>query len=419
MANIEELQRALRQGSDAKARLSGLDEQYQQAQDRGVATTKKDKWGQVSPLSVLADVVGQSRSRRDMRELAPQREAARSSIAQHENAQGLFNARVAANKVKQDQDNYNSTASALVKSAALANDRSVEAASVANDRSVEAAGLTAQASADQRTSVPFHDPSDPLSTVNYLQAPDGAWYDNNGIPVDGSYIDGLTPWSSGNQQSVGVKRGKPIEDPMIKVAKPDMMTQILDSPWLTKSTGLFDPENILGGMGYGTPFSSDTQGSEIQNMHMKMADITVDTVKKNLEGLGINPTDRDLEFALGPIPDKKTQPLAWVQWTRDMYIPALQELGGKAVQQGTITPEKLSAYVAKVQASVNRGMATYGSAGGNSEGALTQPMVIGTDGANQAEDGTSTTTPRNAANARDFPPTSDMTSEELRAELNR
>jgi hypothetical protein len=92
MANIEELQRALRQGSDAKARLSGLDEQYQQAQDRGVATTKKDQYGQVSPLSVLADVVGQSRSRRDMRELAPQREAARSNIAQHENAQGLFNA---------------------------------------------------------------------------------------------------------------------------------------------------------------------------------------------------------------------------------------------------------------------------------------------------------------------------------------
>ena len=77
MANIEELQRALRQGSDAKARLAGLDEQYQQAQDRGVATTKKDRYGQVSPLSVLADVVGQSRSRRDMRELAPQREAAR------------------------------------------------------------------------------------------------------------------------------------------------------------------------------------------------------------------------------------------------------------------------------------------------------------------------------------------------------
>ena len=92
MANIEELQRALRQGSDAKARLSGLDEQYQQAQDRGVATTKKDQYGQVSPLSVLADVVGQSRSRRDMRELAPQREAARSNIAQHENAGALYNA---------------------------------------------------------------------------------------------------------------------------------------------------------------------------------------------------------------------------------------------------------------------------------------------------------------------------------------
>lgn len=100
MANIEELQRALRQGSDAKARLSGLDEQYQQAQDRGVATTKKDQYGQVSPLSVLADVVGQSRSRRDMRELAPQREAARSNIAQHENAQGLFNA-----VRQQEQDN--------------------------------------------------------------------------------------------------------------------------------------------------------------------------------------------------------------------------------------------------------------------------------------------------------------------------
>ena len=47
----------------------------------------------------------QSNSRRDLRELRPQRETARQTIADNANAQGLYQARTAADKVIQDQGN--------------------------------------------------------------------------------------------------------------------------------------------------------------------------------------------------------------------------------------------------------------------------------------------------------------------------
>ena len=73
-----------------KVRLRGLDEQYEQAQARGVATTKQDRYGQVSPLSVLADVVRQSKSRKDLRGLTQARDETRGRIADNKNARALY-----------------------------------------------------------------------------------------------------------------------------------------------------------------------------------------------------------------------------------------------------------------------------------------------------------------------------------------
>jgi hypothetical protein len=355
MANIEELQRALRQGSDAKARLSGLDEQYQQAQDRGVATTKKDRYGQVSPLSVLADVVGQSRSRRDMRELTPQREAARSNIAQHENAQGLFNA-----VRQQEQDNQiqaNWTDGHALK---LAQQRQGEAREVSRQEEL-AAELALESQVGKPTTVwdietgarqdiTFDPQGNPFTlTTQGLKEP----FDMTGYSTTKpEKVDKNGKYGGGGS---GSKDGEPLD----KVGSPDLMAQILDSDYLEPATGTLDPKRWAGKFGYGLPTAGEGEGENIQALQSKMSDIGIDSVKTNLEGLGINPTDRDLSVAFSSIPDAGTQPLAWAIWTRDQYLPMLRKAGAKAIQDGTAEPDHIEQYLAQVDASVGRALTRY------------------------------------------------------------
>jgi hypothetical protein len=123
MADIEALKQALRQGAQGKANLASLDEQYA----RGVAlrdgaSAKMDQYGQVSPLAVIADVMNASQGRRDLRELGPERDAARQSVANNANAMGLHTAGVNAEKVVQDQSNFDTTAANRITAAnSLAN----------------------------------------------------------------------------------------------------------------------------------------------------------------------------------------------------------------------------------------------------------------------------------------------------------
>ena len=90
MAGLNETAIALRAQAQDEGALAGLDEQYEQAQARGVATTKQDRYGQVSPLSVLADVVRQSKSRKDLRGLTQARDETRGRIADNKNARALY-----------------------------------------------------------------------------------------------------------------------------------------------------------------------------------------------------------------------------------------------------------------------------------------------------------------------------------------
>ena len=99
---LENLTLALRQGAQGKAKLAGLDEQYTRANAlRGSQSAKIDQYGQVSPLAAMADIINQSRGRKDMREIEPQRVAARQSIADNANAMPLYNAETAV-----DNTNY-------------------------------------------------------------------------------------------------------------------------------------------------------------------------------------------------------------------------------------------------------------------------------------------------------------------------
>jgi hypothetical protein len=110
MQDINELAQALRQSSQDKSHLIGLDEKYADAKKlRDTKTAKSNSVGYTSPLAILADVTRQYSGINKMRELAPQRDAARTSIAQNENALGLYQARTAQDAANQKQANYDKT----------------------------------------------------------------------------------------------------------------------------------------------------------------------------------------------------------------------------------------------------------------------------------------------------------------------
>ena len=87
MADLAQLQEAILRNRQATQGLAGLDEQYARANAlRDQQRPSMDQYGQVSPLSVIANTIDRSRGRRDARELAPQRTSARDDIAAGEAA---------------------------------------------------------------------------------------------------------------------------------------------------------------------------------------------------------------------------------------------------------------------------------------------------------------------------------------------
>lgn len=373
MANIEELQRALRQGSDAKARLSGLDEQYQQAQDRGVATTKKDKWGQVSPLSVLADVVGQSRSRRDMRELAPQREAARSTIAQNEHAGALYNA------VRQQKRD----------------DVSDKQFGIKRDDTKQAALTKAKAELATRS---ITDRINPHSgEVERLETgPNGQLF-RDGVKIPDAHLYALAPEKSETVDSSGYSHTPDRKDFTKALNTGTEIAHIQG-----KAANL--PQSDLDLMNAnGTIFKNLIVGAVTPNMFEQFR-------KQNFTGLSdsaqdflmqINMMDGERRHALFGAAltgkeDAKFEDIALAakglsieQMLRRLDIVAKSNRDNVEAMDVSSTHFKgLGAFDSHVAATAD----TY----------LKQPQVIGTTGANQAEDGTPTITPRNAANAPDI-----------------
>ena len=426
MANIEELQRALRQGSDAKARLSGLDEQYQQAQDRGVATTKKDRYGQVSPLSVLADVVGQSRSRRDMRELAPQREAARQAIAQHENAQGLYNARIAANKVKQDQDNWTDDyAFKLAQQAEVVkqNQKKNEQFNTTAANKKEAAFKLATAKLKEEEEAAALAVSEQNRKSFIAQQQQIAKDKAKGAPESWMNPDGTGVVSGYHTSGAGFVDGKDKPIDIGSMVSHEFFSDATNTAMGGDSENDVDLPAEIEGLEYikntltdsnlkaGTGSWADlvklyanvtNQMPEAQVATNRMNNMTLDAITPMLQSklFGML-SDSDRAALEDTAPNAETEPLVAIKWVEDKLKPRLL----RAVRKDPEFAKHADAIAAKFDEVVRVSMiAQYPEKAAEryGEGALTQPKVIGTDGANQAEDGTPTTTPRNAANAPDI-----------------
>jgi hypothetical protein len=139
VARLDDLQLTLDRGNAAKGSLAGLDEQYATAQAlRNSALPQINQYGTVSPFAVLADVVGKSQGRKQMRELAPQRQQARADISSSASALPMYNARSAQEGRDQAQENFSTTTGlAKAKAKALADQQALDNARVAGERTIE------------------------------------------------------------------------------------------------------------------------------------------------------------------------------------------------------------------------------------------------------------------------------------------
>jgi hypothetical protein len=354
MEKLNALTLALRQNAQGEADLGGLNEDYARAENmRNTSNAKVNQYGTVSPFAVMADVINQSRGRKDMREIAPQRTAARSSVANNANAFKLYQAQQAEAQNKQAQANFETTnTNALTRATTKASELKAREAVTDARYDTEQSGRVTGATnyTDDITG----------EKVKVYRLKNGSLVDSEGTPVNS-----LKNFSEDAQKTQAVT-----EDPLVKVGAPDLVSQILDSDFLEQATGALDVKRQLGRFGYGTPNSPEGEGENIQALQSKMSDVGIDSVKTNLEGLGINPTDRDLAVAFSSIPDADTQPLAWAIWTRDQYLPMLQKAGAEAVANGTASSQVIDQYVAQVTDSLNGALAKYGDKPEGSEGTI-------------------------------------------------
>ena len=352
MEKLNALTLALRQNAQGEADLGGLNEDYARAENmRNTSNAKVNQYGTVSPFAVMADVINQSRGRKDMREIAPQRTAARTAVANNANALPLYRAQQMEQQNKQAQDNFKTTnANRLTQSTTKANELKAREAVTDARYDTEQSGRV--------TGATNYTNDITGEKVKVYRQKNGSLVDSEGTPVTS-----LKNFSEDAQKTQAVT-----EDPLVKVGAPDLVSQILDSDFLEQATGALDVKRQLGRFGYGTPNSPEGEGENIQALQSKMSDVGIDSVKTNLEGLGINPTDRDLAVAFSSIPDADTQPLAWAIWTRDQYLPMLQKAGAEAVANGTASSQVIDQYVSQVTDSLNGALAKYGDKPKGSEG---------------------------------------------------
>lgn len=170
MDELTKLQQLLQQKNTADATLAGLDEQYARAnalRDNGFK--QPDSYGVVSPLQVMADLMGKSRGRQQVRKLQPQREQARQASATAASALPLYSAKIAADKTRQQQQNWQQTFDA---------GRSDQAQRQTNFEAQQQRGMTEARNPVELVSV--NDPNDVMHVYEY----GGRYFDANDQPVN-------------------------------------------------------------------------------------------------------------------------------------------------------------------------------------------------------------------------------------------
>ena len=187
----------------------------------------------------------------------------------------------------------------------------------------------------------------------------------NALPLYKQQYEENKPLKLGKNEQLVTSDGKLVKsaaaaasgvDPLALVADQSALGRILRSDDLEAATGMFDPRRWAGAGGYDLSdigIGEDTgQGDRIKAVQLDMSGARINQVKTNLEGLGINPTDKDLQVAFADIPTANDQPAVWALWSRDQYLPLLEKAARLSVASGKKTPEEAQAMVAAARADV-------------------------------------------------------------------
>ena len=292
---LEELQQQLIQGAQAQGQLTGLDERAVRAnalRDRVIPTV--NQYGAASPFQQLDAAFGRYQGKRDMKAIDAERATARDQMAGAKNALPMYNAQQAENALK------------------------LAAASRLEDQ-----GIAREQELYERNK--------PIVVSQNSQL----------LTADGKLVRAAATDEV---------------DPFALVADQSGLGRILRSDDLEAATGMFDPRRWAGAAGYDLSdvgIGEDTgQGDRIKALQLDMSGARINQVKTNLEGLGVNPTDKDLQVAFADIPTANDQPAVWALWSRDQYLPLLEKAARLAVASGRKTPEEAQAMVAAARADI-------------------------------------------------------------------
>ena len=295
-STLEELQQQLLQGAQAQSSLTGLDERAVRAnalRDRVIPTV--NQYGAASPFQQLDAAFGRYQGKRDMKAIDAERATARDQMAGAKNALPMYNAQQAENALK------------------LAAANRLEDQGIAREQEL-------------------YERDKPIVVNKNSQL----------VTSDGKLVRAAA--ASGDV------------DPLALVADQSGLGRILRSDDLEAATGMFDPRRWAGSAGYDLSdvgIGEDTgQGDRIKALQLDMSGARINQVKTNLEGLGVNPTDKDLQVAFADIPTANDQPAVWALWSRDQYLPLLEKAARLAVASGKKTPEEAQAMVAAARADV-------------------------------------------------------------------
>lgn len=218
-------------------------------------------------------------------------------------------------KERQAQQNYNTTALAKT----------------------QAAKKLADTKASERDLKSFWHPTKKDTVLNLERADDGNYYDQTGEVYDPNTVQTLTPYETGSTASKQGKLSKTEKDTIVTEKKQlrdrGFVSSRLSSPHMAGATGsLASVGTLLPGAVGINPKSGSLQ-TDLSNM-------TVQQAADPLSHLGVNPTDKDLEFALKASRTLGSQPESWRDWYRDIYTPEIERLLNQYAAEGGYNAEE-------------------------------------------------------------------------------
>jgi hypothetical protein len=351
---LDALKQSLLSGAKAQGDMGELDLQRERAnslRDTPLAQGGR-RSGYVSPFMIAANTAQRLSGEREGRRIGKERKGLSQAVAQAGVDQTMFDQQTAADATARKQ---------------FVDDRGF-------NQKAEQFGLThaanrADAAFDQsRTGKPetwidlSKPEDDPARVINAIQVGEDQWI-NQGTkqPLDLNNHMRMSDWAgmidAKDKSALAKAKGG---DPMAQTPKPDIVSSVITDKNLEAGTGLFDPRQWLGRLGIDMPvIGKKGEGEKIQQVQGKMADIGLDAVKSNLEGLGAQPTDKDMDVAFASIPDRFSQPSTWVVWARDMYLPMLDKAFVKAEKAGTLDKPAALKYYNQVKESIAQGEAMW------------------------------------------------------------